>query len=107
MGRQTGNNTRGRTMIRYYFFGLIKYISEHKEIQAGLIIIGGILALVFVPLLVGSISSWLFFGAVKAEMLWIFGFLMSILSGTVIFLVVGLIYVSYLAVLEKLEQRGQ
>ena len=80
--------------MSYYFYGLMKYISKHKEIQAGLWVFGVILALIFVPLLVGSLSEWVFSFTVKPEALWVFGARLSILIGLAGFVVFGLIYLS-------------
>ena len=91
--------------MKYYFYELMKYISNHKEVQAGLWVFGGILAIIFVPLGVGSLSEWVFSCTVKSGALWVFGAMLSILVGVAGFIVGGLIYVSYLAVLEKLERK--
>ena len=85
----------------------MKYISEHKEVQAGLWVLGVILAIIFVPLLVGSLSKWIFSCTVKSGALWVFGAVLSVLIGIIGFIVFGLIYLSYFAVLERLERKGR
>ena len=92
--------------MRYYFYGLMKYISEHKEIQAGLIMLGGILAVIFVPLLIGSLSSWLFSWTIDGS-LWLFGAMISVVIGVVGFIIFGSIYLSYLSILDKLQRRNK
>jgi ABC-type branched-subunit amino acid transport system permease subunit len=90
-------------MIRYYFFGLIKYIVEHKEIQAILIVTGGMVALVFVPYLVGVISAF-FLGTVSCCMeTWALGgavMLIGLIVGAILFN----IYREILAQLKKMAR---
>lgn len=87
-------------MIKYYLFGLIKFVVESKKLQAVLIIIGGIAALIFVPYWIGAIAEYLMGITDIITTTWALGAVIMLIG-----LVVGaMLFNIYREILAKLER---
>jgi len=83
-------------MIKLYFFSFMRYLSEHKKLQAILIMLGGALVVVFVPYWIGLIIQTLL--GVVCSPCWIVGALVTL----AICFLARVVYAIYGCVLDKL-----